>query len=247
MRPVRISRNYLIYPEGSVLIEYGNTKVLCNATVEEGVPPFLVNAEQGWITAEYSMLPRSTLTRSRREVSAGKISGRTAEIQRLIGRSLRCVSDLPLFPQYTVFLDCDVLQADGGTRTAAITGSCIALYDAFQWMIDNDMITEHPLKEWLAAISVGIVEGKIVVDLDYKMDSDAETDMNIVMAESGNFIEIQGTAEKKPFSPSQLTDLISLAEKKIRKLILLQKKAVSQSSPVTSEPFNLTDRERINR
>ena len=227
MRPVNITRNYLLYPEGSVLIEVGNTKVICNASVEEGVPSFLLNSDQGWITAEYSMLPRSTQQRSRREVSGGKISGRTAEIQRLIGRSLRTVSDLTLFPDYTIFIDCDVIQADGGTRTAAITGSCIALYDAFQWMMGKKSINKLPLKEWMAAISVGIVDNKLVADLDYLLDSSAQTDMNIVMTESGNFIEIQGTAEKKPFSSTELSEMLTLGYQKIRELISLQKKAVA--------------------
>lgn len=229
MREVKITRNFLRYPEGSVFIELGNTKVICNASIEKGVPPFLVDSQQGWITAEYSMLPRSTETRNRREVTAGKISGRTAEIQRLIGRSLRSVSDLSLFPGYTICLDCDVIQADGGTRTASITGSCIALYDAFQWMTANELIAEFPLKEWIAAISVGIVDGRIVADLDYQLDSNAETDMNIVMTESGNFIEIQGTAEKRPFSSSELTAMLSLAEEQIRKLVLLQKQSISKN------------------
>ncbi|MBW6515471.1 MAG: ribonuclease PH [Candidatus Cloacimonetes bacterium] len=227
MRPVNITRNYLIYPEGSVLIEVGNTKVICNASVEQGVPPFLLNSNQGWITAEYSMLPRSTQQRSRREITSGKISGRTAEIQRLIGRALRTVSDLTLFPEYTVFIDCDVIQADGGTRTAAITGSCVALYDAFQWMMKKNIINKLPLKEWMAAISVGIVDNKLLADLDYQLDSNAGTDMNIVMTESGNFIEIQGTAEKEPFSSSELSELLTLAYQNIRELIDLQKKVVA--------------------
>jgi ribonuclease PH len=227
MRKVNIIRDYLLYPEGSVLIEFGNTRVLCNASVVDNVPQFLNDSNQGWITAEYSMLPRSTLTRTRREVTSGKVSGRTAEIQRLIGRALRSVSDLTLIPQYTIVLDCDVIQADGGTRTAAITGSCVALYDAFQWMIERDIIDKLPLKEWMAAVSVGIIGGKAVADLDYSLDSQAETDMNIVMTESGNFIEIQGTAEKEPFSGEMLSRLLTLAEENIRQLISLQKETVS--------------------
>jgi ribonuclease PH len=226
MREVKITRHFLLYPEGSVLIEFGNTKVICNASVVEGVPPFLTDSNQGWITAEYSMLPRSTRTRTRREVTSGKITGRTAEIQRLIGRALRSVSEMTLFPQHTIVLDCDVIQADGGTRTAAITGACIALYDAFCWMTEQGLLTGSPLREWFAAVSVGIVANKPVADLDYRLDSTADTDMNIVMTETGNFIEIQGTAEKKPFTPAQLTELLSLAEQNIRELILLQKMAV---------------------
>lgn len=207
-------------------MEFGNTKVICTASVIEGVPPFLAESNQGWITAEYSMLPRSTKERNRREITSGKLSGRTAEIQRLIGRSLRAVSDLDLFPQYTIYIDCDVIQADGGTRTAAITGSCVALYDAFDWMIERGILTGNPLKEWIAAISVGIIEGKIEVDLDYLLDSNAETDLNVVMTEAGNFIEIQGTAEKRPFSPSELSELLTLAHQNIRELIKLQKATV---------------------
>jgi len=227
MRKVNIIRNYLLYPEGSVLIEFGNTRVLCNASVEEGVPQFLNDSDQGWITAEYSMLPRSTSIRTRREVSSGKVSGRTAEIQRLIGRSLRSISDMTLFPRHTIILDCDVIQADGGTRTAAITGSCVALYDAFQWLMDHGISERLPLKEWMAAVSVGIIDGNPVADLDYALDSQAETDMNIVMTESRNFIEIQGTAEKEPFSSEMLSRLISLAEENIGYLIRLQKESVN--------------------
>lgn len=230
MRKVFITRNYLTHPEGSVLIEAGNTKVICTASVENKIPFFLEDSGQGWITAEYGMLPRSTGTRNRREAQAGKIKGRTAEIQRLIGRSLRAVSELTQFPGYTITIDCDVIQADGGTRTAAVTGSCVALYDAFNWMIAQDIIETdsigHPLKEWMASISVGIVAGEPLLDLDYELDSNAETDMNIVMTESGNFIEIQGTAEKKPFSCDELQQLLSLAEKGIKKLITLQKQSV---------------------
>ena len=226
MRPVNIIRNYLLYPEGSILIEVGQTRVICNASVEESVPPFLVDSAQGWITAEYSMLPRSTGQRMRREVTTGKIGGRTAEIQRLVGRSLRAIVDLSLLPGYTIVLDCDVIQADGGTRTAAITGSCVALYDAFCWMKKQQMITDIPLREWMAAVSVGIVDGQIVADLDYQLDSHAETDMNVVMTESGNFIEIQGTAEKRPFSSVELTELLTLASDTIKNLIQIQKRAV---------------------
>ncbi len=224
MREVIITRNYLQYPEGSVLIKFGDTIVICNASVENKVPQFIDEMTKGWITAEYGMLPRSTTTRNRREASAGKISGRTAEIQRLIGRSLRTVTDTSLFPGYTIMIDCDVIQADGGTRTAAITGACVALYDAFCWMIGNGIISECPLKEWIAAISVGLVNGKPVLDLDYKLDSNADTDMNIVMTENGKFVEIQGTAEKTPFSLSELHKLLSLAQNGINKLIDMQKR-----------------------
>jgi ribonuclease PH len=226
MRPINIVRNYLLHPEGSVLIEMGNTKVICTATVENNVPSFLSNANSGWVTAEYGMLPRSTNTRIRREAAAGKITGRTAEIQRLIGRSLRSVTDLSLFPQYSILIDCDVIQADGGTRTASITGACVALYDAFRWMIQEEIITDLPLIEWVAAISVGIVDGQPVVDLDYALDSNADTDMNIVMTESGKFVEIQGTAERDPFSKTELDKLIGLAEINIKNLIAYQKRCV---------------------
>jgi len=222
-RKTKITRNYLKHPEGSVLIETGETKVICTASVQEGVPPFLLGKDQGWITAEYGMLPGSTNTRVNREAARGKISGRTAEIQRLIGRSLRSVVDLSILDGFTILIDCDVIQADGGTRTASITGACIALFDAFQKMIESNKIEKNPLKEWIAAISVGIVAGEPVLDLSYEQDSQAEVDMNVVMTESGEFVEIQGTAEGKPFSDEHLKIMLRLAKKGIRQLIRKQK------------------------
>ncbi len=228
-RPTKITRNYLLHPEGSVLIETGNTKVICNVTIEATVPPFLRDANQGWITAEYGMLPRSTHSRCRRESVTGKQNGRTAEIQRMIGRSLRAVVDMSLFPGYTALIDCDVIQADGGTRTASVTGACIALYDAFERMISEEKITQNPLIEFVAAISVGMLEDRPVLDLCYFEDSNAQVDMNIVMTESGKFVEIQGTAEHKLFDKEQLDELIGIAELGIKQLINEQKKALNIS------------------
>ena len=225
-RKTKIIRNYLMHPEGSVLIETGNTKVICTASVQEGVPPFLIDSGKGWVTAEYGMLPRSTETRMKREASRGKISGRTAEIQRLIGRSLRSVVDLTLLDGYTIQVDCDVIQADGGTRTASITGACVALNDAFEKLLAEGKIEENPLKEWVAAISVGIVDGEPVLDLSYEQDSVAEVDMNVVMTESGKFVEIQGTAEEKPFSDEQLKTMLRLAKQGIKQLIKKQKQSI---------------------
>ncbi len=226
-RDTKISRNYLLHPAGSVLIETGNTKVICSVSIEEAVPFFIKGGEQGWLTAEYSMLPGSTNPRNRREVNKGKVSGRTAEIQRLIGRSLRAVVDMSKFAGYTIQIDCDVLQADGGTRTAAITGSCVALYDAFQYMLKAEMITETPLKELVAAISVGIVNNEFTLDLDYSEDFKAEVDMNIVMTESMKLVEIQGTAEVEAFTREQLDRLLDLAETGIRDLIICQKEVLN--------------------
>ena len=222
-RRTKITRNYLLHAEGSVLIETGNTKVICTASVQEGVPPFLTDSGKGWITAEYGMLPRSTETRMSREATRGKISGRTAEIQRLIGRSLRAVVDLTLLEGYTIQIDCDVIQADGGTRTASITGACVALNDAFEKMLADGKIEKNPLREWIAAISVGIVDGEPVLDLSYEQDSRAEVDMNVVMTESGKSVEIQGTAEEKPFSNEQLNAMLRLAKQGIKQLIKKQK------------------------
>ena len=225
-RKTKITRNYLMHPAGSVLIETGNTKVICTATVEKGVPPFMRDLEpkKGWLTAEYSMLPGSPNSRFRRETKG--IKGRTAEIQRLIGRSLRAVVDLSKFPGYQITIDCDVIQADGGTRTASITGACVALYDAFIKMKENNQLESNPFKEWVAAISVGIVNGKPVVDLCYEEDSNADVDMNIVMTESGKFIEIQGTAEAEPFDDKQLAVMLKEAKKNIMELVKFQKKAI---------------------
>lgn len=225
-RETRISRNFLKYPAGSVLIETGNTKVICAVSIEETVPPFIKAAEQGWLTAEYSMMPGSSKPRARREVNKGKVSGRTAEIQRLIGRSLRAVVDLKKIPGYTIKIDCDVMQADGGTRTASITGACVALYDAFNFMLKEKMIKEFPLKHLVAAVSVGLVDDEFILDLDYENDSQAQVDLNVVMLETGELVEIQGTAEGKTFSREQLNILLNLAETGIKNLVKCQKEAL---------------------
>ncbi|MGB1297607.1 MAG: ribonuclease PH [Psychrobium sp.] len=221
-REVSFTRDYTAHAEGSVLVEFGGTKVLCNATVEEGVPRFLKGKGQGWITAEYGMLPRSTHSRMRREANAGKQGGRTLEIQRLIARSLRAAVDLELLGEHTITIDCDVIQADGGTRTASITGACVALVDALRHMQQNKMIKTDPLKYMIAAISVGIYKGEAVCDLDYPEDSEAETDMNVVMADNGKMIEVQGTAEGEPFSHQELLSMLSLAENGIKDLFAKQ-------------------------
>lgn len=223
LRPIKLTRNYTKYAEGSVLVEFGNTKVLCTASVEPGVPKFLKGSGQGWLTAEYGMLPRATHTRTKREASTGKQSGRTQEIQRLIGRSLRAVVDLKLIGENTITIDCDVLQADGGTRTASITGSCVALVDAINFLRERDKITQNPFKQLVAAVSVGIYQGSSIIDLDYDEDSNAETDMNIVMTEDGNFIEIQGTAERGTFHQDELNSLLDLAKTGIKQLFVHQK------------------------
>ena len=205
IREIRISKEYIKYPEGSVLIELGNTKVICNATVEEKVPPFLKGSSKGWITAEYSMLPRATNTRTKRESSNGKLTGRTMEIQRLIGRSLRAAIDLKKLGERTIMIDCDVIQADGGTRTAAITGGYLALELAVNKLLDSGKITENPIVSKIAAISVGIVDGEVLLDLEYEEDSRAEVDMNIIMNDRGEFVEIQGTGEGKTFNLKEIT------------------------------------------
>jgi ribonuclease PH len=225
LREIRITRHYTKYAEGSVFIEFGETKVLCTATVVPGVPKFLKGTNQGWITAEYGMLPRSTAERMQRE-SRGGPSGRTHEIQRLIGRSLRSAVDLTLLGEYTITIDCDVLQADGGTRTASITGACIALVDAFSQLRQQGVLKTNPLKYLIAAVSVGIYKEIPVLDLDYIEDSNAETDMNVVMTERGAFIEVQGTAEKNPFQTQDLQGMLDLAKKGISTLIEKQKLAL---------------------
>ena len=227
LRPVRITRHYTCHAEGSVLIEFGNTKVICTASVEESVPGFLKGKGQGWVTAEYGMLPRSTHSRMKREAAGGKQGGRTLEIQRLIGRSLRAIVDLQKLGERQITLDCDVIQADGGTRTASITGAYVALVDAINGLIAAGKLTESPIQQAVAAISVGVFEGKPVLDLDYPEDSGCETDMNVVMAESGHFIEIQGTAEGVPFSRAEMNTLLDLAETGIRELFTLQKQALA--------------------
>jgi ribonuclease PH len=226
LRPVRIQRAYTRHAEGSVLVEFGDTRVLCTASVEERVPPFLKDSGRGWVTAEYGMLPRATNTRSEREAARGKQSGRTQEIQRLIGRSLRAVVDPASLGQRTVHVDCDVLQADGGTRTAAITGAFVALHDATAWLQKKGLINSLPIRDFVAAVSVGIYAGKSVLDLDYAEDSACGCDMNIVMTGAGGVVEVQGTAEGEPFSRAELDALLTLAEGGIATLIGHQKRAL---------------------
>ncbi|MDH5762838.1 MAG: ribonuclease PH [Nitrospinota bacterium] len=226
MRPVSIKKNFIKHAEGSVLIQVGDTKVICNASVEERVPPFLRDKNQGWVTAEYSMLPRSTHTRTSRESSRGKVSGRTQEIQRLIGRSLRTVVDMEKLGERTIWIDCDVIQADGGTRTASITGAFVAMCLAMKQLKKDKKITTIPIKDFVAATSVGILEGKKILDLAYSEDSVAEVDMNIVKTGSGGFVEIQGTAEQEPFTDKDMDAMLSLANKGIKELITLQKKTI---------------------
>ncbi|MGL4204858.1 MAG: ribonuclease PH [Aeromonadaceae bacterium] len=227
LRPVTITRHFTSHAEGSVLVEFGQTRVLCNASVVEGVPRFLKGKGQGWITAEYGMLPRSTHSRMNREAASGKQGGRTLEIQRLIGRALRAAVDLTLLGEYTITIDCDVIQADGGTRTAAITGACVALVDALRWLQEQGKLKNDPLKFMVAAVSVGIHEGRAICDLEYVEDSAAETDMNVVMTECGKIIEVQGTAEGEPFSQEELLTLLELAKGGIAELVALQKQALS--------------------
>jgi ribonuclease PH len=226
LRPLQITRHYTKHAEGSVLIAAGDTRVLCTASVEEGVPPFLKGKGRGWLTAEYGMVPRATNTRMRREAADGKQSGRTQEIQRLIGRSLRAVADLGALGERTIKVDCDVLQADGGTRCASITGACIALADAIAWCRARELITGNVLTDFVAAISVGMVGGTPVLDLDYAEDSGCDTDMNVVMTGAGGFVELQGTAEGAPFSRHEMDTLVALAERGIRELIAAQRAAV---------------------
>ena len=226
LRPLRIARHYTKHAEGSVLVEVGDTKVLCTATVEEGVPGFLKGRGGGWLTAEYGMLPRATNTRVRREAADGRQSGRTQEIQRLIGRSLRAVTDLSKLGERTIKIDCDVLQADGGTRCASITGACVALFDAIAWCSARGLIGADPRKGFVAAVSVGVVGGVPVLDLDYAEDAGCGTDMNVVMTESGGFVELQGTAEGAPFSRAEMDALVTLATQGIRALIAAQRAAL---------------------
>ncbi|MEP4890770.1 MAG: ribonuclease PH [Aliiglaciecola sp.] len=227
IRPVTITRQFTCHAEGSVLVEFGNTKVICNATVEEGVPRFMKGQGKGWITAEYSMLPRSTHTRSGREAARGKQGGRTLEIQRLIARSLRAAVDLKLLGENTITLDCDVIQADGGTRTASITGACVALVDALTYMRSKGILKANPLKFMIAALSVGVYKGNAIADLEYLEDSDAETDMNVVMTETGKLIEVQGTAEGEPFSFDEMSEMLELAKHGLRELFDVQKSALN--------------------
>ena len=228
LREIRITRNFTRHAEGSILIEMGDTRVLCTASVEETVPSFLRGKGQGWVTAEYGMLPRSTHTRSAREAAKGKQSGRTQEIQRLIGRSLRAVTDLTALGERQITLDCDVLQADGGTRCASITGAWLALNDACEKLVAEGKLPANPLRDHVAAISVGIYQGVPVLDLDYPEDSGCDTDMNVIMTGSGGIVEIQGTAEGEPFSRAQMDQLIDLAEAGIKQLVSAQKDAAAQ-------------------
>ena len=227
LRPVRFHRRYTRHAEGSVLVEMGHTQVLCTASVEEKVPPFLKGKGQGWVTAEYGMLPRATNTRGSREAAVGKQSGRTQEIQRLIGRSLRAVTDLAALGERQITIDCDVFQADGGTRCASITGAMVALADAVAWLRERQSLAQDPLRDFVAAVSVGIVAGEPALDLDYSEDSGCDTDMNVVMTGAGHFVEIQGTAEKVPFTRAQMSQLLDLSSKGISELISLQRKALA--------------------
>ena len=226
LRPVGIQRGYTRHAEGSVLVSFGDTKVLCTASVEEKVPPFKRGGGEGWLTAEYGMLPRATHTRSDREAAKGKQSGRTQEIQRLIGRSLRTVFDLKALGERTISLDCDVLQADGGTRTAAITGAFVAAHDAVTWLMAQGKLVKSPILDFVAAVSVGVVQGTPLLDLEYTEDSGCDTDMNVVMTGRGGFVEVQGTAEGEPFSRAEMDALLALAGAGIAELVALQKQAL---------------------
>ena len=228
LRTVSITRDFTWHAEGSVLIEFGKTKVICNASIEAGVPSFLRGKDTGWITAEYGMLPRSTGSRMQREAAQRKQGGRTMEIQRLIGRSLRSIIDMDLLGENTVVIDCDVIQADGGTRTASITGGCLALNDAINKALTDGLITKNPIKEMIASVSVGIHDGNALLDLNYSEDSTAETDMNVVMDDKNNFIEIQGTSEKRPFTYQELESMLVLAKKGITELFKYQKEALGK-------------------
>jgi ribonuclease PH len=227
LRPVRIQRRYTKHAEGSVLVEFGDTRVLCTASVEERVPPFLKDSGRGWVTAEYGMLPRSTNTRTEREAARGKQSGRTQEIQRLIGRALRAVVDLRALGSRSIQVDCDVLQADGGTRTAAITGAFVALHDALSWLRQKKLISSMPIRDHVAAVSVGMARGTPMLDLDYAEDSACGCDLNVVMTGSGGFVEVQGTAEGEPFTRAELDALLGLAARGISELIQLQKQSLA--------------------
>lgn len=227
LREIKFTRHYTKHAEGSVLVEFGDTKVLCTASANYGVPPFLKDSGKGWVTAEYGMLPRSTNERMQREAAKGKQAGRTQEIQRLIARALRAAVDLSALADYTITVDCDVIQADGGTRTAAITGGCVALVDAIQHLMQQGKLKKNPLKQMVASVSVGIFKGQAVLDLDYPEDSKAETDMNVVMTERGGFIEIQGTAEQDEFQQTELDKLLVLARDGIQELIRKQKEVLS--------------------
>ena len=227
LRRVTVTRKFTRHAEGSVLVEFGDTKVICTASVEDSVPPFLRGKGTGWVTAEYSMLPRATHTRSSREAAKGKIGGRTHEIQRLIGRSLRAIIDLAALGERSIHIDCDVIQADGGTRVASITGAYIALVDAVNWLVEKGALSASPLREAVAAVSVGIVAGEVLLDLDYSEDSTAEVDMNFVVTSSGRFVEVQGTAEAEPFTLEQMDSMRGIALDGIKNLLNLQQEALA--------------------
>lgn len=227
LRPVKITRGTMKYPEGSALIEMGETKVICTATIEESVPPFLRETGKGWITAEYSMLPRSTKSRNARDAVRGRVGGRSQEIQRIVGRALRAVVNMDKLGERTIIVDCDVFQADGGTRTASITGAFVALTDAVQYLLRDGILQENPIIDFVAAVSVGMIDGKAVLDLNYEEDSKAELDMNVAMTASRLLVEVQGTAERKPFSKDELSQMINIAEKGILKLIAKQKEILA--------------------
>lgn len=227
LRPVKITRGTMKYPEGSALIEMGETKVICTATIEENVPPFLRETGKGWITAEYSMLPRSTKSRNARDAVRGRVGGRSQEIQRIVGRALRAVVNMDKLGERTIIVDCDVFQADGGTRTASITGAFVALTDAVQYLLRDGILQENPIIDFVAAVSVGMIDGKAVLDLNYEEDSKAELDMNVAMTASGLLVEVQGTAERKPFSKDELGQMINIAEKGILRLIAKQKEILA--------------------
>jgi len=228
LRDITITRNFIKHAEGSVLIEFGDTKVICTASVEESVPPFLRGKGSGWVTAEYSMLPRATHTRSAREAAKGKLGGRTHEIQRLIGRSLRAVTDLGALGERSILIDCDVIQADGGTRTASITGAWVALSDAIAGLVSSGKLAASPVKEAVAAVSVALVKGEVLLDVDYSEDSTAEVDMNFVITASGRFVEVQGTAEDEPFTLAQMDAMRDVALGGIRSLLAIQQAALEQ-------------------
>jgi len=232
LRPVTLQRRYTCHAEGSVLVAFGDTKVLCTASVEEKVPPHKRGSGEGWVTAEYGMLPRSTHTRSDREAARGKQSGRTQEIQRLIGRSMRSVFDLGALGERTIHLDCDVLQADGGTRTAAITGAFVAAHDAVNWLLVQGRIAVSPIRDFVAAVSVGVVQGTPLLDLEYTEDSTCDTDMNVVMTAAGGFVEVQGTAEGTPFTRAEMDALLALAGKGIAELVAAQRAALALPLPI---------------